>query len=146
MAVLGSFARRCVKCDALFLAATEVAQASGTRNKVWEEIVKDLKTGALSSDWYKIVKAEVEKRGLLLEVMTGGKEFVANRKQYGVVFAQFCYHAHCNTLTGSSADLVRLERKFGIMLFLLSAHPEQTRYLFFPFCYHAGDISILANA
>jgi hypothetical protein len=130
MAVLASFARRCVKCDALFLAATQVAQAAGTRNKVWEDTVKELKAGTIASDWFEIVRAEVGKRGLLVEVLNSGKEFVANRKQYGVVFAQFCFHAHSNTLTGSSADLVRLRRKFGIMPFLLSAHPEQSRYLF----------------
>jgi hypothetical protein len=31
---------------------------------------------------------------------------------------------------GSSADLVRLEKKFRIMPFLLSTHPEHSRYLF----------------
>ncbi len=129
MALLACFARRCAKCDAIFLAATQIAQAAGTRNRNWAEVVQDLKTGVLSSQWYDIVTAETDRRGLLSEILERGKEFVSNRREYGVVFAQFCFHAHTNALTGSSADLVKLSKKFGVLPFLFVCHPEQSRFL-----------------
>ncbi len=91
--------------------------------------MQDLKTGVLSSQWYDIVTAETDRRGLLPEILERGKEFVSNRREYGVVFAQFCFHAHSNALTGSSADLVKLSKKFGVLPFLFVCHPEQSRYL-----------------
>jgi hypothetical protein len=98
-------------------------------DRTWGNLVGDLRSRKLSADWYEIVTAELDKRGLAQEVDIGGKEFVANRKEYGVVFAQFCFHAHCNKPTGSSADLVKQRRKFGVMPFLFASHPEESRFL-----------------
>jgi hypothetical protein len=85
--ILANFARRCAKCDALFLATVQVAQANTTRNcpwsallRTWSALVQDLKDGTKSSGWYDIVKSEVDKRGLLEEVFEGGVNFVAEQK------------------------------------------------------------------
>jgi exonuclease III len=129
LAILGTFARRCAKCDALFLAAVQIAQAGGSKNKIWEALVEDLKSRRSEAGWFEVVTSELVKRGLLREVLAEGRDFRADRRKYGVVFAQFCFHEHCNALNGSSADLIRLQRNFGIMPFLFRTHPEESRFL-----------------
>lgn len=128
-AILGNIARTCGKCDSIFLASVQLAQSRGSRNKTWKQIVEDLEGGFKSSAWFDIVRAEVQKRGLLHDVFEASLDFVSKRKEYGAVFAQYCYHSHCNVPTGSSADLLRRKRKFGIFPFIFFTRPSESRFL-----------------
>jgi hypothetical protein len=129
-AILSSFAKRCAKCDAIFLAACQIATAHTTRNTVWADAVCDLRQGRLSSPWFQVTTAELTKRGFAEEVLDHGVEFLSEKRRRGVEFSQYCFHEHLNCPVGNSADEFRRLRQFGIYPFLLSLSPEQTRYLF----------------
>jgi hypothetical protein len=122
LSILANFARRCAKCDALFLATAQLAQGTLSKNPTSVALVQDLKTGVKSSRWFEIVSREIEKRGLTREVFDHGVNFVSERKAYGVTFAQFCFHYHCNMTVGNSSDLLRRNREFGILPFLFNSH------------------------
>jgi hypothetical protein len=47
--ILSNFARRCAKCDSLFLAASQLATASVTRNTTWSSAVQDFVSGHLTA-------------------------------------------------------------------------------------------------
>jgi hypothetical protein len=64
------------------------------------------------------------------EVFVRGADFVANRKQHGIHFSQFCFHSHLNTPTGRSSDLFRRSRPYGIFPFLLKISTHESRFLF----------------
>jgi hypothetical protein len=128
--ILSNFARRCAKCDSLFLAATQIAGAVSSRNATWQRTVRDLLAGKLSSTWFTATMAELAKRGMVQEVVQYGADFVANRKLYGVQFSQFCFIHHTNVPTGSSSDLFRRQRPFGIYPFLLKMPSHSSRFLF----------------
>ncbi len=127
--ILSNFARRCAKCDAIFLAASQIATARSTRNTIWADAVRDLVMGRLNSGWFQVVTAELEKRGFAEEVLERGADFLGEKKRRGVEFSQFCFHEHLNCPLGNSADELRRSRAFGIYPFLLSLSPKQTRYL-----------------
>jgi hypothetical protein len=129
MGILANFARRCAKCDALFLATVQIAQGDTTKNKIWGSIVSDLGDGRLSSQWYEIVLAEIGKRGFREEVLQRGSSFVAERKIHALHFAQYCFHHHSNVTVGNSADVVRRRREFGIFPFLFSVPSYESRFL-----------------
>jgi hypothetical protein len=50
--ILANFARRCTKCDAIFLASVQVAQGESTRNAIWRSIAGGLHSDQLRSQWY----------------------------------------------------------------------------------------------
>jgi hypothetical protein len=133
-AVLTNFGRRCAKCDSLFLASIQVASACSTMNPTWSSTVQDLLAGALQSPWFSIVRSEVAKRGMTQEVFARGADFVANRKQHGIHFSQFCFRYHLNTPTGRSSDRFRRSRPFGIFPFLLKVNTHESRFLFSFLC------------
>jgi hypothetical protein len=127
--ILTNFARRCAKCDAIFLASVQVAQGTCTRNAIWQSVAAGLHSEQTRSQWYEIVKAEVGKRDLGVEVFERGSAFVSDRKTHAIHFAQYCFHTHSNVTVGNSADLVRRKREFGIFPFLFCVAPFQSRYL-----------------
>jgi hypothetical protein len=128
--ILSNFAQRCAKCDSLFLAATQIAGAVSSRNSTWQRTVRDLLDGRLQSTWFTATMAELAKRGMVQEVLQYGADFVANRKIYGVQFSQYCFVNHTNVPTGSSSDLFRRHRPFGIYPFLLKTPSHSSRFLF----------------
>jgi hypothetical protein len=132
--ILANFARRCAKCDSLFLAAVQLAGTSKSRNAIWQAAVEDMIAGRLRSTWLTITLSEISKRGMTAEVLEQGAAFVAGRKLYGVQFAQFCFAHHLNIPTGSSSDLFSRPRPFGIYPFLLKISSHHSRYLFAFLC------------
>jgi hypothetical protein len=132
--ILASFARRCAKCDSLFLATVQLAGTLTTRNNLWRSVVSEVLAGRLRSTWVTAVLSEVAKRGMTSEVLEYGASLVADRKRYGVQFAQFCFAHHLNVPTGSSSDLFSRQRPFGIFPFLLKVSTHQSRYLFSFLC------------
>lgn len=132
--ILSNFARRCAKCDALFLAAVQLANWQVTRNTVWSDTVRDLRAGLINSQWFRIVLAELRKRGFEDEVLQHGASFLAERKRRAVEFSQFCYLAHTNVPLGTSADQLRRVRPFGVFPFLLSQSVYESRFIFSFLC------------
>jgi hypothetical protein len=132
--ILANFGRRCSKCDSLFLATVQFAGTLTTRNNIWRAAVNDLQAGRLQSTWANVVLAEIDKRGMTAEVLTQGAHFLANRKTYGVQFAQFCFAHHLSAPTGSSSDLFVRFRPFGMYPFLLKTSTHQSRFLFSFLC------------
>ncbi len=127
--ILANFARRCAKCDALYLATVQLAKASVSRNTTWVALVEGLCAGVKTSRWFQIVRSEIEKRGLASEVFEQGVTFVEERKSYAITFAQYCFHFHCNATVGNSSDLIRRRREFGIFPFIFCTHPARSRFL-----------------
>ncbi len=132
--LLANFARRCSKCDSLFLAAVQLATSVGSPNVLWQATVADLLSGRLRSTWFAVVLAELTKRGMRDEVLVHGAHFIANRKMYGVQFSQYCFLHHTNRPTGRSSDRFRRLRPFGIFPFLLSTSSHESRYIFSFLC------------
>jgi hypothetical protein len=127
--ILANFGRRCAKCNALFLAATQLASARSTNNATWADAVRDLETGTLQSGWYVAVMSETEKRGFLDEVTNNGPFFLSERKRRAVEYSQYCFHYHLQVPTGTSADELRRIRPFGVLPLLLGSNPARSRYL-----------------
>ncbi len=132
--ILSSFARRCSKCDSLFLAVVQIARAQGTRNSTWEDAVGDLRAGRLTSTWFAIVRSEIEKRSMTREVFEHGSDFVSQRKVHGVHFSQYCFAYHTNAPTGRTSDLFRRGRPFGMFPFLFQVSTYESRFLFSFIC------------
>jgi hypothetical protein len=147
MGILATFARRCAKCDAIFLASVQIAQGPTSGNPTWKAIVGDLQAGQLQSQWYEIVRAEVQKRDLRVEVFERGSVFVAERKTYAIQYAQYCFHFHSNVTVGNSADLIRRKREFGIFPFLFFTPPFQSRFMlsFILHCWRFLDGCVCAS-
>jgi exonuclease III len=133
-AILSNFGRRCAKCDSLYLASVQLAVASTSRNTIWGDAVRDLQGGVLQSKWFTTVRSELGKRGMEDEALVHGPSFVSDRKRKAVEFAQYCFHFHLNTPTGSSSDQIKRVRPFGVFPFLISQSPERSRYVFSFLC------------
>jgi hypothetical protein len=132
--LLSSFARRCAKCDSLFLATVQLATATSTRNSLWRDTVTNLRSNRLRSTWVTVVKSEIDKRGLSAQVFEQGAEFVAKQKEFGVQFSQYCHTLHLSTPSGSSSDQIVRRKPFGIFPFLFLTPPYRSRFLFAFLC------------
>jgi hypothetical protein len=121
--ILANFGRRCAKCDALFLAAVQLASAQTSNNETWADAARDLREGNLRSAWYAAVISELSKRGFTDEVIRWGAQFLSERKRRAVEFSQYCFHRHLQVPTGTSADELRRLRPFGVFPFLLHSNP-----------------------
>jgi hypothetical protein len=132
--ILSNFARRCAKCDSLYLASVQLASWQISSNTVWSETVQDLIDGRMVSPWFTVVTAELRKRGFEEEVLHRGVEFLAERKRRAVEFSQYCFRTHLNVPIGNSADQFRRIRPFGVLPFLLSHSVHSTRFIFAFLC------------
>jgi hypothetical protein len=132
--ILASFARRCGKCDSLYLASVQLATASTTRNDTWRDAVAGMRDGTITSKWYGAVESELVKRGLRAEVLDDGASFLGDRKTKAVEFSQYCFHLHLNSPTGTSADQLKRCRPFGIFPFLALRSSEKSRFIFAFLC------------
>jgi hypothetical protein len=82
------------------------------------------------SKWFRKVTAALCERELKATVWEQPSEVIVKRKEFGVQFSQFCFHAHLNLPRGNSADEIKSRQPFGIYPFLLHNHPSFSRYLF----------------
>ncbi len=123
--ILSCFGRRCSLCDSLFLAAIQLASAETSRNALWKDLVHDLKNRRKKSKWFTTVKKALTDRNFLEKVFSRGVEVLETRREVGVQFAQYCFHAHLNSHTNTSADDFRRVKPFGIFPFLLRSSPSQ---------------------
>jgi hypothetical protein len=93
-----------------------------------------LQGGVLQSKWFTTVRSELGERGMEDEALAHGPSFVSDRKWKAVEFAQYCFHFHLNTPTGSSSDQIKRCRPFGIFPFLTFQSPKRSRYVFSFLC------------
>jgi hypothetical protein len=105
-----------------------------TRNTAWSSAVQDLISGQITVPWFTIVRAELQKRGMVDKVLERGSEFLSDRKKRAVEFSQYCFKYHLNILNGSSADQLRRVRPFGIFPFMLSESVYNSRFIFSFLC------------
>jgi hypothetical protein len=128
--ILSCFGRRCAVCDALFLAAIQIAGTPTSKNELWKGVLEDLKSGAKRSKWFQLVCKALQDRRISDKILNRGAEAVAERREIGITFAQFCFHRHLNHFTRTSADEFRAVKPFGVYPFLYRASPPIARYLF----------------
>ncbi len=74
--------------------------------------------------------AALADRTVETQVLQEGASVTATRKEFGVRFAQYCFHRHLNKLTNTSADDFRNAKPFGTYPFLLKTPPSRSRLLF----------------
>jgi hypothetical protein len=130
-AILACFGRRCAVCDSLFLASVQLARGFVNTDEIWGSVACALKDQTLKgSKWYKEVVAELVKRELKSKVWDSPQVVLAERKEFGVSFSQYCFHQHLNLARGTSADEIRKLQPFGIYPFLLKTPPARSRFLF----------------
>jgi hypothetical protein len=127
--LLSCFGRRCAKCDAFFLASVQIAGGPTSRNVLWKGVVEDLRSGQKRSKWYKAVMDALTERRMAERALLNGADFVAKRREIGIVFAQFCFHKHLNCPTQTSADDFRAVKPFGVYPFLYKVSPSTSRFL-----------------
>jgi hypothetical protein len=65
--------------------------------------------------------------GIIEEVLDSPATFLENRKDYAVTFSQFCHHHHLVFANGTSADLFRVDRPFGVYPFVSELPSYRTR-------------------
>jgi hypothetical protein len=115
----------------LFLASVQLARGFANNDELWGTVAQALRDRAIQgSKWYKKVVVALEERGLKQEVWGSPTAVIAERKDFGVKFSQYCFHSHLNIPRGSSADEIRDRQPFGIYPFLLRTPPGLSRFLF----------------
>jgi hypothetical protein len=130
-AILASFGRRCAHCDSLFLASVQLARGFNNGEELWGTVAQALRDRAINgSKWYVKVVTALEDRDLKREIWENPSGVIAERKDFGVKFSQYCFHEHLNIPRGSSADEIRDRQPFGIYPFLLRNPPGLARFLF----------------
>jgi hypothetical protein len=125
---LMQFGRRCATCDSFFLAAVQVARGLANPSTVWGHII----TNTISDSrvrWVRNVTLRLAEMGLTDEVLASPATFLEQRKDYGIVFSQFCHHRHLIFTNGTSADYFRIDRPFGVYPFLSSTPSYRARFV-----------------
>jgi hypothetical protein len=130
-AILACFGRRCAMCDSLFLASIQLARGFLSPEELWGSVANALKENSLKgSKWFKKVTGGLVERELKNKIWETPTQVLAERKELGVTFSQFCFHRHLNLPRGTSADRIRGLQPFGMYPFLLHTSPGLSRYLF----------------
>ncbi len=109
--ILMQFARRCATCDALYLAAVQLARGLSNPSSVWARILAT--TWCNSKDWLSKVRAHLRQLGLEEVVTQNPSLFLSDRRKYETDFSIWCHTHHLAVTNGSSADYFRLGRPFG---------------------------------
>jgi hypothetical protein len=109
----------------------QLSKGFSSTSELWGSTATALKDNTLKgSKWFRKLTVALRERELKDLVWERPWEVVANRKEIGVQFSQFCFHVHLNLPRGNSADEIKEKQPFGIYPFLLHNHPNFSRYLF----------------
>jgi hypothetical protein len=125
---LMQFGRRCASCDAFFLAAVQVARGLTNPTSVWGHVIATT-IADTRIRWVRNVTTRLVEMGLSDEVFENPTTFLERRKDYGVVFSQYCHHRHLVFSNGTSADLFRIDRPFGVYPFLSALPSFRARFV-----------------
>jgi hypothetical protein len=126
--ILMQFGRRCAECDGLFLASVQVARGLAAPDTVWGNVLSSLLHDTRIR-WIRNVTDRLVRIGLLAEVTQSPINFLEQRKEYGLVFAQWCHHNHLTLPASYSADFFRVGRPYGVMHVIYSEPAYRTRYV-----------------
>lgn len=121
------FGRRCATCDSFYLAAVQVARGLVNANSIWGRVLSN----TLDDNrvrWIRNVTRRLEEMDLVDEVTQTPIQFLERRKEYGIVFSQYCHHHHLTFANGSSADFFRIDRPFGVLPFLAQLPSHRARF------------------
>ncbi len=111
--ILMQFARRCANCDAHFLAAVHVARGLTAPNSIWGRIIRV--TWQLNSlPWVRNLKNRLALMEIEDELVETPASFLGQRREWGLRFSQWCHTNHLVFVNGTSADIFRYERPFGM--------------------------------
>jgi hypothetical protein len=125
--ILMQFGRRCVQCDGFFLASVQVARGLASPETIWGRVLSSLLQDTRVR-WIRSVTDRLVLMGLFEEVTRTPVNFLEHRKEYGLVFAQWCHHNHLTTPTGNSSDFFRVGRPYGVMPAIHDEPSYRTRY------------------
>jgi hypothetical protein len=74
------------------------------------------------------VRCRLESMQLYDELVNDPANFLSQRKNYGICFAQWCHYNHLQFSNGTSADFFRIGRPYGVYPLLYQAPSFRTRY------------------
>ncbi len=126
--ILMQFGRRCACCDARFLATVQVARGMTNPHSVWGKVVRTVWSRS-TVPWVREVKSHMRAMGIESLVMNNPASFLGERKEWGVHFSRWCHEQHHMFANGSSADMFRMERPFGLFPVVYDLPVEKSRIL-----------------
>jgi hypothetical protein len=112
--ILTQFGRRCASCDAFYLAAVHVARGRLEPSSTWGRVLHSA-LACQQNKWIAEVRERLNAMSMWAEVMNTPSDFLENRKTIAVNFAQWCHHNHLKFANGTSADMMRVARPYGIL-------------------------------
>jgi hypothetical protein len=122
--VLMQFGRRCASCDSYYLGAVQIARGLLHTESVWG---RTLKNCGSQNRWVDTMRERLVDMGMLDEVFKTPALFLEQRKEKAVNFNQWCHHHHLVFANGTSADLLRLGRPYGVLPTVYSLPSFQSR-------------------
>jgi hypothetical protein len=122
--ILMQMGRRCASCDAFYLGAVHIARGLLNTGSVWG---KTLRHCGNQNRWVEVMRERLDIMGMLSEVYDTPALFLETRKEKAVNFNQWCHYNHLVFANGTSADLLRVRRPYGIMPAVLSLPSFQSR-------------------
>ncbi len=124
--ILMQFARRCASCDAYYLAAVHLARGLTSPDSVWGRVIAT--TWHLQSiPWVRALRTRLREMNLSDVVLRAPADFLGKRRDYSVDFNKWCHYHHLIHANGSSADLFRINRPFGMYPFLFDMPTHRAR-------------------
>ncbi len=124
--ILMQFARRCASCDAYYLATVQLTRALTSPTSVWGRVLATAWTDNAIS-WVRNLRTRLRLMGIEDEVIRSPGSFLSNRRDWGITFSKWCHERHLRIANGSSADLFRVERPFGMYPFLFDLPVARVR-------------------
>jgi hypothetical protein len=109
--ILMQFGRRCASCDAFYLGAVHVARGLLYPDSVWGRVLSQCD----QNKWKEVICERLTEMGMLQEVFASPALFLEERKKKAVEFNQWCHHNHLVFVNGTSADLMRVGRPYGVI-------------------------------
>ncbi len=124
--LLMQMGRRCAACDAYFLAAVQLARGLVAPSSTWGRVLaSDIHD--TTNRWVDNIRSRLTHMNMWEDVTLHPAQFLSERKLMAVHFSQWCHYNHLVFINGSSADLMRRSRPFGIMPAISSIPVPQAR-------------------
>jgi hypothetical protein len=122
--ILMQLGRRCALCDSFYLGAVHIARGLVTPESIWG---RTLRNCGDRNRWVDAMRVRLETMGMLEEVFDSPALFLEQRKEKAVNFNQWCHYNHLIFSNGTSADLMRLGRPYGVLPSVYSLPSFQSR-------------------
>jgi hypothetical protein len=109
--ILMQFGRRCASCDAFYLGAVHMARGLVNPDSVWGRTLSQVG----QNKWKEVITGRLNEMGMLQEVSETPALFLEERKKKAVEFSQWCHYSRLGFANGTSADLMRIGRPYGVL-------------------------------